>query len=101
VTGQELAPLIAKLRQMVAHARTHGCFDGGVRDEITEAADKLEALSGRVSTMTKLLKNARDAIASLDVDALGWVEEPEARWPVREEMLHHIDAALAQTQSEG
>jgi hypothetical protein len=86
VTEIELAPLVAKLRQMVAHARTHGCFDGGVRDEITEAADKLEALSGRVSTLTLLVE---ESLYHLRLD--------ERAKNYHERAL----AALAQTQSEG
>jgi hypothetical protein len=90
MTEIELAPLIAKLRQMVAHARTHGCFDGGVRDEITEAADKLEALSGRIST-------ARDAL----LDIRNRVLCPVGPSPTIDELQEIASAALAQTQSEG
>jgi hypothetical protein len=84
VTEIELAELIAKLRQMVAHARTHGCFDGGVRGEITEAADKLEALAGRISTLEELV--------------YFYVDPSDVR-PEHEEIVKAI--SLAQTQSEG
>jgi hypothetical protein len=90
VTEIELAPLIAKLRQMVAHARTHGCFDGGVRDEITEAADKLEALSGRVSTAREALLDIRNRVLC-----------PVGPSPTIDELQEIASAALAQTQSEG
>lgn len=57
------------------------------------------------SGLVKALASARDAIASLDEDALGidWQGDPEVAtqsWPIRDELLHYIDAALAKARSD-
>ena len=41
--------------------------------------------------IVELLTETREAIASLEVDALGW----DGCWPVREGLLHRIDSTLA------
>ena len=53
-----------------------------------------------VDRLVEALTDAREAIASLDVGALGWGSEPHEllgvnRYPFRDELLHNIDAALA------
>jgi hypothetical protein len=52
-------------------------------------------------TMTDALRRAREAIASLPEDALGMAQigfgGPEDVYPIRDELLSEIDAALAST----
>jgi hypothetical protein len=51
--------------------------------------------------MYEALTDARDAVASLDEDALGLVEkEPHHWWPIRDELLSNIDAALRKARGE-
>jgi hypothetical protein len=47
--------------------------------------------------LVKALEDARAAIASLSMDALGFASAPngeQIHWPVRDELLHRIDGAL-------
>lgn len=54
--------------------------------------------------MYEALNDARDAIALLDVGALGWekVYQPpnSYKYPLRNELLHNIDLALAKARGE-
>lgn len=72
-----------------------------------EAADRelaaMQAVHDTVSganDLAKVLKDARDAIASLDQAALGFANGTSSmgepmQWPIRDELLEKIDAALA------
>jgi hypothetical protein len=63
----------------------------------------MKALDPEVERLREALAHARGAIASMPEDALGWHEpqhEEDVIWPLRDELLHMIDAALAQTQSQ-
>lgn len=57
---------------------------------IVEACNSHDAL-------VKALTSARAAIASLPMEALGYAsaENDQAHWPIRDELLHNIDEALA------
>lgn len=56
-----------------------------------------EAAEARCDTLVKALTDARAAIASLPMEALGYASDPtgaQIHWPVRDELLHRIDEAL-------
>jgi PAS domain-containing protein len=67
-----------------------------VRD-IRKAADTIERLREENARLRGALGHARCAVASLDDDDLGWSQPPHdeiAPWPLKDELLHTIDAAL-------
>ena len=78
----------------IATTRKADSWDSGV--EKTEAKANADLMAA-APEMEKCLKDARDAIASLDEGALGWAhtEEGEPMYPYRDELLHNIDEALA------
>jgi len=49
-----------------------------------------------VAALIEALRDAREAIASLPDDALGIARDHFTVWPIRDELLSKIDAALAQ-----
>jgi hypothetical protein len=48
--------------------------------------------------LVKALDDARSAIASLPEDALGMANDDAGQWPIRDELLSNIDAALSQVR---
>lgn len=57
----------------------------------------LKAQDSKIDALVKSLTRARDAIASLSMESLGYAsaENDQAHWPIRDELLHNIDQALA------
>lgn len=50
--------------------------------------------------LVNVLTDARNAIASLPMEALGYASDPmgqQIHWPIRDELLHRIDEALRAT----
>lgn len=59
--------------------------------------DVLRAVNSH-EALVKTLTDARAAIASLPMDALGFASDPsgaQIHWPIRDELLHRIDTALS------
>ena len=73
-------------------------------------ADKAQVLANArliaaAPELYQRLTEAREAIASLDDGALGWGEEPHGMlgkniYPIKDELLHYIDAALAKARGD-
>ena len=65
----------------------------------------LSALQNRTAPtrLMDALEDARAAIASLPMEALGYAsaENNQVHWPIRDELLHRIDRALATGKPEG
>lgn len=58
-------------------------------------------LMAAAKDMYKRLLEARDAIATLPIEALGFIQDPtHGYWPVREELIHHITQALPKFQED-
>jgi hypothetical protein len=67
-------------------------YDGPEDDGPTE----LDLAYERIDALIKRLTEARSAIASLPMEALGFASAPDEQvhWPIRDEMLHRIDQVL-------
>lgn len=82
------------------------CTDDDKHDfELTDDDWANAHLTAASPELYSALKTARDALASLPEGALGWVEDNNSLndpngWPVRDEMLHHIDTILAKARGE-
>jgi DNA repair exonuclease SbcCD ATPase subunit len=59
-------------------------------------------LQSRLDAVVPMLEKARDAIASLPIDSLGVVAETHdcPAYPIRDELLHRISAALKQEKKD-
>lgn len=73
-------------------------FDVNQADQYREPPEAERIANARLIAaapeLYEALENARDAIASLDENAFGRAGNDEHEWPIRDEMLHHIDEAL-------
>lgn len=72
-------------------------YDDGSEDR---EVDDNAALIAAAPELFARLRNARHAIASLPDDALGIAMESngEAGWPIKDELLSYIDAAIAKVE---
>lgn len=90
---KDTSELVAELRR-IARARLEN------PDLAIEwrAADELVNAYRIIDRLRDALKHSHGAIASLSEDALGFHEpqhEEDVIWPLRDELLHMIDAALS------
>ena len=73
-------------------------------NEYEQALTMILKLEDTVAELLQQLEDARDAIASLDEDALGWgtteVMGHEEGWPIRDEMLDYINKAIRKAKGE-
>jgi hypothetical protein len=88
--------LVERLRE---RAKSVNLIPAIVRRQISEAADRIEQLSSA-------LTDARDAIASLEPEALGMAQIPFGTpgvdmYPIRDELLATINSALQSLQVGG
>jgi hypothetical protein len=104
---EQLGELIAGLREEAAlEAKFSSVILDCRNSRRWQAADALESTQAEIARLTTALTDARGAIASLDTDALGMgtigFGTPGVDvYPIRDELLATIDAALKDSPNVG
>lgn len=71
-----------------------------IADRASVQCDKMAEIKAENNRLREMLQTCRTAVGSLPIDALGRGRDGEMEWPLRDELIDHINRTLNPTDPE-